>query len=646
MSGCSIYSAIQELILLPSRTESPITDTSAALATEKAVVPGRLCRSMSRFFTEIVKPPVSWNRATYTALIALIVIWAVLMSLTWAAWGDLTIDCGREMYVPTVLSEGKMLYRDVWYPYPPAAPYLNSLLFRLFGIHLNVLYWAGSLSALGSAVFLYLIGMRLGSAVIGFTAGAVVLVQAFAAWLFSFPLPYTFASVYGCLTACAFLWFVIRACTSTRWLWIFCAGTAAAFASVLKTEYGTACYITLILLIAARSFQKRSGQPIWEDLLAILPGVLACLLVLRWMISIGGSEFLVQENLVPWPTSYFMRTYGKVWLENTGFVITTAAFIQAAIRLSVLGAFISVCYWFLRRTQSQNTLIFLAAEVSMIVLAVLVPHVPWQAEAVFRWICFPQDMVLVCVLTAIPAWWYFGRNADGNPALPLLFTFSSLLAFRLLMGMQSTGHAIYYNGPILLGFLLLVARLIVPGIRRSAAFTHQAEVLVCFNCLLAAAYYSNPFFSLEKDFIPLTTDRGTIRVMRHMAQNYQAAIAFMKEKTAAGESILSIPEDTSLYFLSNTHCPIRFIVFHPGVLVPGRMTDELIQDMERKRIRYLLWSNRTFPQYGAPTFGKDFDKTLANYLRTHYRPVRPLVPDNGPGWDAVIWERLPDGIQQ
>jgi hypothetical protein len=57
------------------------------------------------------------------------------MFSTWATWGDLTIDCGREMYVPAVLSEGKMLYRDVWYLYGPAGPYVNSFLFRLFGVH-------------------------------------------------------------------------------------------------------------------------------------------------------------------------------------------------------------------------------------------------------------------------------------------------------------------------------------------------------------------------------------------------------------------------------------------------------------------------------------------------------------------------------
>ena len=55
----------------------------------------------------------------------------------------------------------KMLYRDVWFLYGPAAPYFNSYLFRIFGLRLEVLYWAGSLSALACAVLLFLSGKQL-----------------------------------------------------------------------------------------------------------------------------------------------------------------------------------------------------------------------------------------------------------------------------------------------------------------------------------------------------------------------------------------------------------------------------------------------------------------------------------------------------
>ena len=86
-------------------------------------------------------------------------------------------------------------------------------------------------------------------------------------------------------------------------------------------------------------------------------------------------------------------------------------------------------------------------------------------------------------------------------------------------------------------------------------------------------------------------------------------------------------------------------MFTPGVLAPGKMTEELIREPEGKRVRYLLWSNREFPEYGVPVFGKDYDQVFGDYLRAHYLPLRSLTPDESDteSWSAVIWERVPRG---
>src|SRR5258707_9615681 len=223
------------------------------------------------------------------------------------------------MFASGMLYVGKMLYMDVWFMYGPAGPYFNSYLFRFFGLHLNVLYWAGSLAALGSAMFLYLTGMSLGSWVAGWTAGAIVLIQAFGQGLFCFPLPYSFSAVYGCLSACIFLWLVVQAILSGRWVWMLGAGTVAAVALLLKMEFGVACYGTLLLLMVAQSLRQRSWKPIWTGTTAILPGILVCTVVALWMVSIAGPDFITQENFMSWPTSYFMKAYGKIWLQRTEF---------------------------------------------------------------------------------------------------------------------------------------------------------------------------------------------------------------------------------------------------------------------------------------------------------------------------------------
>ncbi len=118
----------------------------------------------------------------------------------------------------------------------------------------------------------------------------------------------------------------------------------------------------------------------------------------------------------------------------------------------------------------------------------------------------------------------------------------------------------------------------------------------------------------------------------------------MKEKASLGQSVLSVPEDTSLYFLSGAYCPTRVFLFTPGVLVPGKMTEDVIREIERKHVSYLLWSNRIFSEYGVPVFGKDFDRYFGDYLKSHYRPVSPVIPNTGSDlqWTAVVWERKPE----
>ena len=590
-----------------------------------------------------------WNPTTYIALLMLIVLWAVKVYSTWAAWGNLTIDSGHEMYIPALLAQGKVLYRDVWFPYGPAAPYFNSYLFRLFGVKLNVLYWAGSLSALGSAIFLYLAGMRLNAWHVGWTAGAILLLEGFAPSLFSFPLPYAFSTVYGCVLGCLFLWLAIVAVSAKNSWWIFGAGTVAAAALLFKPEFGTACYATLVPLVAVRGFSQWSWRRIATDVLAIVPGIVACGLVFLWMVSLEGFEFITQENLVGWPTSYFMKTYGKMWLASNGFTISATAFENALTRAVALAGVLIATYSILWWKRSDTRSILLRV---MIVLAVIMYFAKTnyffpEGETpllVLSAIFFPQDMVLYVAVAAIIAWAYFwvrrNENAGGSARIAVLLTYSALLAFRILMKMQPENYPIYYNGPVVLSFLLL-ACLIIPRSGRSRRFVFVGESVICLACLIAVAIPTMRIEARAKDFVPLTTERGTIRVSRHLAENYRAAMQFMKEKASIGESVLSVPEDTSLYFLSGTYCPTRVFSFTPGIIAPGLMTDKMIREIDRKPVRYLLWSNRIFPEFGTTVFGKDFDPEIGDYLKANYHRVGPLLPltDSYWDWNAVVWER-------
>jgi hypothetical protein len=619
------------------------TTTLAAQVVEErsaATAPGPL----EHFFSRLTSgSPASWNLKTLGGLFALVVIWAAWMYGTWGAWGSLTIDTGREMYVPSVLAEGKTLYRDIWYLYGPLAPYWNSFLYRLFGVRLEVLYWAGSLSALGCAVFLYLAGMEFSAVLAGWTAGAAVLCQAFHPTLFSFPLPYSFGTVYGYLVSSAFLYTVICAATSGKRVWVFSAGIAAAAGLLLKLEVGAACYAALALLIAARGYQRRSWKEALKDIAVCLPGVVVSAAVIVWMVSLRGVDFITQENLMSWPSSYFMRTLGKAWLAHTGFAITVPALAEAAKRTLIFLALIQGLHLLLSRERPARNTVILRAALAVLALVYNFAYLDWfeQLSALF----FPRDVVLYAVLAALAAWWFFLRRPDSDRslALALAMTFAGLYAFRILLKTMVVEYPVFYNGPAIFCLLMLV-RPLIPRTGRSPRFALVAEVIFCLGCLAVPVLRVPDLLAALPRPAWLNTERGSIRVSNGRAETYAAAIRFMKEKSALGESVLSVPEDTSLYFLSGAHCPTRVFAFTPGLVAPGRMTDEVIQEIEQGNVRYLLWSNRIFPEGGGPLFGVDFDQKIGIYLTSHYRRVGPVspAPVTFGEWTAFVWERKPE----
>jgi hypothetical protein len=564
---------------------------------------------------------------------------ACRMYWSWATWGDVSIDCGREVYLPAVLRQGQVLYRDVWYHYGPAAPYFNSLLFRTFGIHLYVAYFAGALSALASGIFLFLTGLELALPLVGWTAGAVVVIEAFEPGLFSFPLPYSFASVYGCAVSCALLWVLVKRLERRGWLWMAGAGLLAAAALLLKLEFGAAAYGLLALAIMLRWFPEKKWKQLGEDLTAIVPGLLICGAVIGWMISLRGASFITQENIMSWPTSFFMRVYGKEWLAHTGVELNRGAFVNmlkhsvftAGILLALREVFASKA-WTLRRILVLIALLLGMAAYASRLMWYLTPL--WLAQVAF----FPRAMVLYTLLGAVVAGWYCKPWLDRRGAkLLLVLAFPALLAFRLLLNVQPQGYAIYYNGPAALAFLAILAQ----AFRKGRGHGRPATIVALAGCLAVVTSQAVQLSKGQASLASFETTYGTLKVPKRTAENYRAATQFMLDRKARGEATLVVPEDTMLYFLTDTRAPTRVYTFTPGVLAPGKMTRELFQEIEAKDVRYLLWSNRTFREYGVVTFGRDFNQELAGYFEDRFRPAGTLVQDGNNSVDLsfTVWKR-------
>ena len=84
------------------------------------------------------------------------VVFVLMASVTWRKWPDLIIDFGAQLYIPWRLSEGAVLYRDLFYfAGSPLSQYFNALLFKVFGVSFSTLI-AANLTFAGVMVwFIY-----------------------------------------------------------------------------------------------------------------------------------------------------------------------------------------------------------------------------------------------------------------------------------------------------------------------------------------------------------------------------------------------------------------------------------------------------------------------------------------------------------
>src|SRR5687768_13681038 len=87
--------------------------------------------------------PERTYRKDLAAFVLIALVFALMCAVSWQKWASIEIDSGREMIAPLRLLNGETIYSEVYYLYGPFPLYVNALLYKIFGVHLNTLYAAG-----------------------------------------------------------------------------------------------------------------------------------------------------------------------------------------------------------------------------------------------------------------------------------------------------------------------------------------------------------------------------------------------------------------------------------------------------------------------------------------------------------------------
>ena len=617
--------------------------------------------------TRINKRDLPW-----VALIAAFFIFGLAVS--WERWGNPLVDCGREMNQPLRLARGEMLYSDVRHIYGPLSPYLNALLYKIFGPSLSVLYADGIITAILILATIYWLSRRLMGPAASVAATLSVM------WLCAFKqagnyvLPYSYSALHGCALGLVSLALLVNFldprrqsegaldgpedATRTGWLsgrvaaYLALAGATAGLATLAKTEMGIAAVSAGVVAIALAGHPSIRRAAIFGGIFFI-PFAVLTFGVYGYIGSRVGWHSLTHDSLL-----FFRHLPPELVYFNkriSGFdqpLQSIASIIGAGVRVSALAAVVgtvAVLLTWRKRDEVPNSVAL--GKLTGVSDAGRVTYL-------MVWIILAASLFIVVVPFAGPL------NFEKGPylAMPILLVGLIGREFARHLRRHSISNVNSQTLVVLVVAVYALASLarVVLRVRSGGAYS---SYLLPASVILFTYAWVNPFADLfrnattrrlarnlaiglilldvgittallsyrfrDRNTYALNTARGTIVAIPDLGQSIDEAIAYINRETAPGEPVAVVPEGTSINFFTDRPNPLREEITTPGYL--DRDGEErAIRQLIQSNTRYVLVANRATSEFGAEAFGRDYCQTLMQWIEQNFEACAVFGRDHNP----------------
>ena len=567
-------------------------------------------------------------------------VFLLMLLASWRRWASVIADSGREMDLPRRLLEGEWLYRDVHYLYPPLSPYFNALLYRIFGLHLDVLHVSGVICSVIVVVLCSRIARRLLP-----PQAAAAAVIAIIVWCIFRPsgnliAPYAFAALHGMILALGALLFTLRYARRRERRDLLAAGALVGLAAITKQEFALTAGVTLVatLVYLHRANLKQLAVSLS---LAALPAAAIALPIYGWLLYRVGWQTLAEDCHLFYthlPASLVFYNAQRTGLDRPlrsilqmlGGAAVCLAIVSALRALTVLSAEKNLSLLWkpgvslsqeARRMLTSSGIFFALSLVYALIIHALTSNL-WDGSPL-------RALPLLLIGVIVSQWRRAAKSKDrasaagASPSLFIIAVYSLVILVRVALRVPSGGAFGSFFLPtswILIYYWLIVA---VPqaigGRGQNLLFIKRARLIghvllgatvLATAVIFAVRYRSN--FNFE-----VIAPRGHLFATRPVGQAVSEALDFIATHTAPGEAVAVLPEGSDLTFLSGRRMPLRHQILIPG-LMSERDEREAIARLESLRVHYVLIVNRPMREFGAEAFGLDYYQTLGQWIDEHY----------------------------
>lgn len=575
------------------------------------------------------RPPGVWPHiASWLTLAA---VGALLFAQSYAGWGDIVIDLGRDLFLPGELLKGRVLYRELLYNYGPVAPYLLAGVQSLFGDGLRVFAAVGLLCGAAVTAGLYVLGWFLGGLGGAFASALLFLVLscfANSTWGCNFVLPYSHAAVLGTGFAVWSVVFLVRYLYQGRRGRDGLLAVALLFLAVF-TKQDTGLAVAAVYAAAWPAHRIA-----WRSVLkTLLTGLGLSLAFVAFFAARSPQEHaLFRENLLRFggtalTDSFFLQIAGLgAWRKVLGgefaalagpALVLLGVVLLAAARERARGD----------RSPWPPTVLGLAAPLPLLLFPTL-----RSAFGDVRILGIAVWLALAFVLA----------QAARRPRDPLLLlgVFVLFSAPRILLSYHPLWYGFYLFVPAY-PFLVALLGLRLPRLLPAPRVFQTALALLGLLVLLhfEAAIFANYRAMTSR----LVTAKGTMRDFpTGRTEAVGELLAYLdRNPRARAAGMVVFPEGVSLNYFAGIPNPTAYYLFTPPETnAPPDAEERMLLELSRARPGYVIFISRDVGEFGVRGFGVDYAVKISRWVQENYRIEKLFLGPGQPPFQVVLLARV------
>lgn len=573
---------------------------------------------------------------------------AIMLALSWLKWPDLFGDFGRELYIPWQINNGAVLYRDIAYLSGPFSPYLNAMLFKLFGTGFLTLVFFNICLIIILAYMIYRFFLLTTDKIVAL-AGSIIFLTLFAFSQYSlggnynFVCPYSHDLMHGVFLSFTAIYVFLFYLAKRKIIRLGIIGILIGAIFLTKAEAFVSISLSIcaatILLIAFEKISLVNSLKMFGALFGgwLIPvigfaGFLSCYMPVEKALSSILFQYKALFNTSIYLTTFYSNVTGLAApLPNLIRSILSACwYIVLLLTFGIMG-------YILNRLSSRKWIAVAGLAVFCVFILLCAPFLKPRFLFEFFWKGLPPALI------GLGIYFFLARK------LPMLiFTmFSFLLLMKIILNVHiyHYGYALAMPGTLLLAMLFAYhAPRLLGRIFGNVNFMRALGLsLFAVIIILCVTYCDKKVYRVKT----LAVGTGQDTIMAYgpgLADNRDAVIKLALDRIGQlmgkDDTLIVFPDGVMINYLSRHKNSCPYIVFMPPEL--KLFGEEVMLDsLKASPPDYILLAKRDTREYGYTYFGLTYGTGIFNWIKNNYTEIEVLGnPDLNDNESCILITRL------